>query len=97
MKMVQSSIADLQAICTIVNNAYRVDSSGKGWTTEADVLDGIRIDESMLEEYCRDDNSTIPKCVSDEGKIIGCIYLKRSRRGFILECLLFPLICKLKG
>ena len=33
---------DIPALNKLVNRAYRGDSSRKGWTTEADLLDGIR-------------------------------------------------------
>jgi hypothetical protein len=54
MKILEASLADVSAICLLVNSAYRGDTSRKGWTTEADLLDGIRVDEVMLEEYLRD-------------------------------------------
>lgn len=37
-------IADANAVAAIVNAAYRGDSSRKGWTTEADLLEGSRTD-----------------------------------------------------
>ena len=40
--------ADLDAIVALVTSAYRGDSSRVGWTTEADFLDGNRIDAEVL-------------------------------------------------
>ena len=40
--------ADLDAIVALVTSAYRGDSSRAGWTTEADFLDGNRIDAEVL-------------------------------------------------
>ena len=40
--------ADLDAIVDLVTSAYRGDSSRAGWTTEADFLDGNRIDREVL-------------------------------------------------
>ena len=40
--------ADLDAIVALVTSAYRGDSSRVGWTTEADFLDGNRIDREVL-------------------------------------------------
>lgn len=48
-RMAQS--ADLPALVELVNSAYRGDSSRKGWTTEADILDGQRTDVEMLSEF----------------------------------------------
>lgn len=39
---------DIDAIVELVQSAYRGDASRVGWTTEADILDGQRIDRSML-------------------------------------------------
>ena len=36
--------ADVPALVTLIESAYRGDSSRAGWTTEADILDGQRTD-----------------------------------------------------
>jgi N-acetylglutamate synthase-like GNAT family acetyltransferase len=79
MKITEASIADVAAICALVNSAYRGDTSRKGWTTEADLLDGIRIDEEMLKQYFEDDNSTILTSTDHDGEITGCVYLKKEQ------------------
>ncbi|MFZ4058953.1 MAG: GNAT family N-acetyltransferase [Ferruginibacter sp.] len=43
-----ATINDVKALNQLVNSAYRGDSSRKGWTTEADLLDGIRTSEAAL-------------------------------------------------
>ncbi len=40
--------ADIPALIALVTSAYRGDASRVGWTTEADLLDGQRIDDAML-------------------------------------------------
>ena len=40
--------ADIDAIVALVTSAYRGDASRVGWTTEADLLDGNRIDPEVL-------------------------------------------------
>ena len=40
--------ADIDAIVALVTSAYRGESSRAGWTTEADLLDGNRIDPEVL-------------------------------------------------
>ena len=42
--------ADLDALVSLVTSAYRGDASRVGWTTEADLLDGERIDREVLRE-----------------------------------------------
>ncbi len=39
---------DIPALIALVTSAYRGDVSRQGWTTEADLLDGQRIDADML-------------------------------------------------
>lgn len=43
-----ATTADINAIVALVQSAYRGDASRVGWTTEADILDGQRINASML-------------------------------------------------
>jgi ribosomal protein S18 acetylase RimI-like enzyme len=43
-----ANIDDVPALVELVTSAYRGDSSRKGWTTEADILDGNRIDPEVL-------------------------------------------------
>lgn len=43
-----ATAADVPAIVELVTSAYRGDVSRQGWTTEADLLDGDRIDPEVL-------------------------------------------------
>jgi ribosomal protein S18 acetylase RimI-like enzyme len=43
-----ASPADIPAIVALVTSAYRGEASRAGWTTEADLLDGARIDPELL-------------------------------------------------
>lgn len=38
----KAELVDAEAIAKLVNTAYRGETSRKGWTTEADILDGLR-------------------------------------------------------
>jgi len=40
--------SDVPAVMSLVHSAYRGESSRRGWTTEADLLDGNRIDAETL-------------------------------------------------
>lgn len=71
-------LTDVTELNTLINLAYRGDSSKKGWTTEADLLDGLRIDEATLTEYIGDVNTTILKYTNDSDEIEGCVYLNLS-------------------
>lgn len=67
---------DISALNKLVNSAYRGDTSKKGWTTEADLLDGLRIDEETLKNYFDDPNITLLKNTDETGQITGCVYLE---------------------
>ena len=43
-----ATAADIDALVALVTSAYRGDASRQGWTTEADMLDGQRIDPEVL-------------------------------------------------
>ena len=38
----KAELVDAQDITALINSAYRGESSRAGWTTEADILDGLR-------------------------------------------------------
>lgn len=43
-----AGIADIGTVIALVTSAYRGDASRAGWTTEADFLDGNRVDPDLL-------------------------------------------------
>jgi ribosomal protein S18 acetylase RimI-like enzyme len=43
-----ATLADIPALVALVTACYRGEVSRKGWTTEADLLDGSRIDPQLL-------------------------------------------------
>jgi ribosomal protein S18 acetylase RimI-like enzyme len=74
-----ATIDDIEALNILVNSAYRGESSRKGWTTEADFLDGIRTDVEGLQETIERTDSWILKYVNEERKIIGCVHLEKKQ------------------
>lgn len=67
---------DVPALNELVQSAYRGESSRRGWTTEADLLDGIRTDEAGLKTMLANLQATILK-YEDAGQLIGCVYLEK--------------------
>jgi ribosomal protein S18 acetylase RimI-like enzyme len=65
---------DISAINILVNSAYRGDTSRQGWTTEADLLGGIRTDERLLSETFDNASVFVLKYVIDD-KILGIVSL----------------------
>ncbi|MFD2934033.1 GNAT family N-acetyltransferase [Spirosoma flavum] len=66
---------DIPALDKLVNSAYRGDSSRKGWTTEADLLDGIRTSEVSLRAMFLNPNTLILK-YQEADRLLGCVYLE---------------------
>ena len=67
---------DVPALNELVQSAYRGESSRRGWTTEADLLDGIRTDETGLKTMLANPQARILK-YEDAGQLIGCVYLEK--------------------
>jgi ribosomal protein S18 acetylase RimI-like enzyme len=67
--------ADVPALNQLINSAYRGDSSRRGWTTEADLLGGIRTSEASLHETLAKPGATLLLYHSD-GQLLGCVYLE---------------------
>ena len=68
---------DIAPIEKLVNSAYRGDSSRKGWTTEADLLDGIRTNKDVLSGMINRGDSIVLKCSNTRNQLVGCVYLQK--------------------
>jgi ribosomal protein S18 acetylase RimI-like enzyme len=71
---------DAAAATALINSAYRGESSAKGWTTEAHLLQGRRIDESGLLELIATPETLILLCLQCE-EIIGSVLLQKRAEG----------------
>ena len=79
--MTQGSISpatdqDISELNWLVNRAYRGESSRKGWTTEADLLSGLRTDEEALRTMLQNPNVMI-LTYKESGQLLGCVYLEK--------------------
>jgi GNAT superfamily N-acetyltransferase len=72
--------ADVPVLVELVNSCYRGDSSKRGWTTEADLLDGQRVDAEGMAELLERTN-TIVLVAEAEGRIVSCCELQRGVNG----------------
>ena len=77
MKIELANLADVSELVQLVNSAYRGDSSRKGWTTEADFLDGIRVTDTSLTETINNPQSFVFKCTNELKQIVGCVLLEK--------------------
>ncbi len=79
---------DIPVLVSLINSAYRGEASKKGWTTEADMLEGeFRTDISTLSAIMEKPSGVILKYTTVEGTIIGCVYLDKQERGLYLGML----------
>ena len=58
---------DIDAVVELVESAYRGERSRAGWCTEADLIDGQRVDPDMLGESLATDGVAILLLIDDEG------------------------------
>ena len=73
----QATISDIPAIEKLVNSAFRGESSRQGWTTEADLLDGIRIDKPALKEMIETPEAVIYNYYDEDQTLMGCVFLHK--------------------
>ncbi|GHF69943.1 N-acetyltransferase [Streptomyces mashuensis] len=67
--------ADVPALVSLVESAYRGDASRAGWTTEADLLDGQRTDaEGVLEVVQRPGSRVL--VVEQDGEPVACCHVE---------------------
>ena len=81
-----ATAADVPALNKLVNSAYRGESSRKGWATEADLIDGTRIDEAAMLDLINEKNTTVLK-YTEEGVILGCVELRKENNNLYLGML----------
>lgn len=79
-------LADAPELNKLVNSAYRGDSSRQGWTTEADLLDGTRIDEAAMRELINK-KDTVVLTYREANELLGCVELRVQGRKLYLGML----------
>ncbi|MFM9836029.1 MAG: GNAT family N-acetyltransferase [Methylophilaceae bacterium] len=55
----KAELAECDAIAKLINSAYRGETSRKGWTTEADILDGLRTTTAEVGKIIKRENAFI--------------------------------------
>lgn len=71
-----ATAADIPALVALVQSAYRGDASRVGWTTEADLLDGQRIDaEGIAADMARPDSRVL--LAEDDGELLACAHIEK--------------------
>lgn len=67
---------DTAALVALVESAYRGDASRAGWTTEADFLEGQRIDPAGVLDNMSKAGSRI-LMVETQGELLACCHLEK--------------------
>lgn len=70
----KATLQDIPALTTLINSTYRGETSKKGWTTEAHLLEGKRTDEQEMTQIFLDPKNTILKFTEND-RIIGSVLL----------------------
>ena len=82
-----AQLSDVVLLEKLVNSAYRGDSSRKGWTTEADLLDGIRTNQEQLTQQISGSQSTMLVYEDANQQPIACVYLENKETALYLGML----------
>lgn len=76
--MIQTaSHQDVPELVALINSAYRGEGSKQGWTTEADLIGGLRTDADDIASVLKDPHTTFLKYLNEAGQIIGCVRLQQ--------------------
>lgn len=70
--------ADVPALVALVNSAYRGESSTAGWTTEAHLLGGTRIDAERLEAAVAAPADHAILLLEEDDLLVACVHLQRT-------------------
>ena len=76
MNLTHATPADATRLTAFVNAAYRGDTARQGWTSEAHLLDGQRIDEAGLRELLAAPNAAILLCLGADGELLGSFHVQ---------------------
>jgi GNAT superfamily N-acetyltransferase len=71
-----AALPDAEAITSLVNSAYRPNKGQRGWTHEADLLDGSRIDHAQMAELFSRPDSVILLGHHDNS-LISCVHVQK--------------------
>ena len=82
----KATLEDIPALTILINSAYRGETSKKGWTTEAHLLEGKRTDEQEIKAILLDSKNTILK-YTENNQIIGSVLLVKKEHQLYLGML----------
>jgi len=78
MPVLPATIQDIPELVVLINSAYRGEASKKGWTTEADLLEGeLRTNEETVEQLMQTKGAVFLKFVNEWNDMEGCVFLDK--------------------
>lgn len=81
-----ATLQDVSELNKLINSGYRGEYSKKGWTTEANILEGSRTNEAELAEIIATTKNTLLK-FTENNLIIGCVLLVEKEQQLYLGML----------
>lgn len=79
----RATVEDAQAITDLTNSAYRGETSRQGWTTEADLLDGLRTTPQEIRQLITGQDSLLLLCHRG-AELAGSVHVeKQGKQAYI--------------
>ena len=75
-----ATLDDLAAVHALVERAYRGEDARRGWTHEADLLDGQRTDHEALRAVI-ESAAQVLLLGDDDGRLVGCVQIADEGQG----------------
>jgi ribosomal protein S18 acetylase RimI-like enzyme len=89
---------DIPALVSLLNSAYRGEESKRGWTTEANLIQGEeRTDPDGLLDLIKTPQAVFLKYESDAQQITGCVFLHKKQDELYLGMLAVSPLLQAKG
>lgn len=92
-----ATLDDTPRLVRLVNSAYRGDTSRQGWTTEAHLLDGQRIDEEGMREMLAVPDAAMLLCLGADNELLGSFYAHPTGSKVYLGMLAVSPDCQARG
>lgn len=67
---------DIPELVALINRSYRGDAARKGWTHEAALLSGERINTSVLAVEMQQNEALVLKVTDSSKRVAACVYLQ---------------------
>jgi Acetyltransferases len=96
MIIARATTQDAAQLAALVNAAYRGESSKQGWTTEADLLSGLRTDTEEILRLLLSDDSMFLLCKA-KAELIGSVHLQKQAEQVCLGMLAVSPLLQGKG